>query len=405
MAYSNVAQLRMLAADLDGTRTWSARTLAVLEHLPQDLRRTEVSVHALNNLGTAELDLGEADTGLRMLTSSLEQARTADLHEHAARAYTNLASSAVVQRRHADAETWLAAGLEYCSDRDLDSWTLYLLGMQAQMALDQGDLAAAEQHAAAVLGHVGLPPVAQIQPLTVLARVRARSGRPAWDEPLARATTLAAGTQELQRVSPAAASGCEIAWIAGDIETAHRTAASAWLLAKTSDCPWNRGAIATWLDGDLAVEAAGLAPPFALEVSGRWREAAESWRQSGCPYDQALALARSGERAALTDAVELFDSLGALAAGARARSLLRAHGWAAPRLVRADRRRDAAGLTVREAEVLSLVSEGLSNADIAGRLVISQRTVEHHVASILSKLGVPSRQAAVAARSVAAGSE
>jgi DNA-binding CsgD family transcriptional regulator/tetratricopeptide (TPR) repeat protein len=405
MAYSNMAQLRMLSSDLGGTRSWGARTIDLLDDLPDDLRRTEVSVHVLNNLGSAELELGDKDTGLRMLNNSLDQARAADLHEHAARAYCNLVSSAVLQRRHADAQAYVAAGLEYCTDRDLDSWTLYVQGWDAQLALDQGDLATAEQRAEAVLGHVGVTPVNQIQPLTVVARVRARSGRTGWEEPLERATDLAARTGELQRVAPAAASRCEIAWIAGDIEIVHRTAAQAWQVAKGTDCPWNRGAIATWLEGDLGVKAAGLAPPFALQVAGRWLDAAEVWRELGCPYDQALALARNGERAALTEAVELFDAVGAVASAARARSLLRAQGWAAPRAVRADRRRDPAGLTAREAEVLSLLSEGLSDAAIAERLVISRRTAEHHVAAILSKLGVPSRQAAVAAGSVAASQE
>jgi DNA-binding NarL/FixJ family response regulator len=54
------------------------------------------------------------------------------------------------------------------------------------------------------------------------------------------------------------------------------------------------------------------------------------------------------------------------------------------------------GLTTRELEVLALVSEGMRNAQIAERLVVSPKTVDHHVSSILRKLGASTRTQAVA---------
>jgi DNA-binding NarL/FixJ family response regulator len=60
--------------------------------------------------------------------------------------------------------------------------------------------------------------------------------------------------------------------------------------------------------------------------------------------------------------------------------------------------RNPAQLTVREVEVLELVGAGMRNSDIARKLFLTTKTVDHHVSSILRKLGVESRsQAAVEA--------
>jgi DNA-binding NarL/FixJ family response regulator len=56
-----------------------------------------------------------------------------------------------------------------------------------------------------------------------------------------------------------------------------------------------------------------------------------------------------------------------------------------------------ANLTNRQLEVLSLLADGLTGPEIADRLLVSRRTLEHHVSAILGKLGVYSRDEAVAA--------
>ena len=391
MAYSNLAQLRMLASDLPGTRHWTSRALEVLDRLPDDRAATEVRVHAWNNLGCAEATAGDPAAGTRLLTASLQQAQASDLHEHAARAYFNLGASAAVRHQYREAREYLDAGREYCLERDLHAWSDYILGWHAFLLLEQGDSAAAHARAEEALRRAVAAPVARILPLTVLALARARQGRGDCEGPLQEATVLAGPTAEVQFLVLVAAARCEISWIHGDQAAACHEAERIWPTAAQDGSAWRRGSVATWLPPATAVTIINVAPPYVAEVTARWQNAAGIWNSMDSPYHAALALARSSDRQSLTRAIEAFDVLGATGTAARARALSRARGWTPPRGPLAATRRHPAGLTPRETEVLGLLAEGLTDAAIAQQLVLSRRTVEHHVAAILAKLGVTSR--------------
>jgi DNA-binding NarL/FixJ family response regulator len=141
-----------------------------------------------------------------------------------------------------------------------------------------------------------------------------------------------------------------------------------------------------------------LVGPYALEVAGDHAAAAAAWREIGAPFEEAVALTWAGDADSLRRALDIFTELGATTAAANVRRLLQAQGVRVqpPRGPRRSTAAHPAGLTTRESEVLEQLREGLTNAEIAKRLFLSPRTVDHHVSSILTKMGVSNRADAVA---------
>jgi DNA-binding CsgD family transcriptional regulator/tetratricopeptide (TPR) repeat protein len=395
MAYSNVAQLKMLEYAHVEAVDWGERAIDLAERLGND----EILAHALNNLGTAELLAGIAD-GEAKLERSLDLALSEGLHEHAARAFTNLASVFVRRRDFEAAGRYLEAGIDFCRERDLDSWLLYMTGLLAERELVTGDWDAAAEAAHAVVRHPRVAVPSRITPLTILGRLRARRGDPdAWSV-LDEARQLSAGTGELQRLAPVAAARAEAHWLAGQDDRVEEETTAALELALACADEWSAGELCAWRRRagiEDTVSGDALAEPFALELAGEGEQAAARWRSIGSPYEAALALASADDEQSLRRGVTELQELGAARASARVARILRERGIRGVTLgPRVSTRENPAGLTKRELEVLSLLSEGLRNREIAAQLFLSEKTVDHHISAILRKLGVESRGQAAA---------
>lgn len=399
MAYSNCSQLYMLADQADLAVEWGGKAIA----LASALGETEILSHAFNNVGTAKTHRLEA-SGLADLELSLRLALDHGFEEHAARAYTNLASIAVRHRQLDRAKHYLDDGIGYCETHDLESWGRYMTAFRARLRLERGDWQAAAEEAQSIIQHPRAATISKIPALVVLALVRARRGDPDVDRPLEEARRLALPTGEMQRIGTVTAARAEAAWLKGRGEEALDELRATYELACSQTDSWVKGELAAWLrrcGGALDSrqgDQTGLAAPFALQSVGDWRGAATWWKKAGCPYEQALALAEGDEEQALRQALEICDRLGAATLALVVRRKLRASGVRGiARGAQERTRANPQGLTKSELKVLAQLAQGRRNAEIARRLFVSEKTVGHHVSAILAKLEVRSRGEAAAA--------
>jgi DNA-binding CsgD family transcriptional regulator/tetratricopeptide (TPR) repeat protein len=394
MAYSARSQLAMTNDERNQALAYGQRALELATQFEDHGVRT----HALNNMGTALLE-SDNTSGLSKLEEALAVALEHNLHDHAGRAYANLVSSSVRQRLNKVVLRYLPEGIEYCEVHDVQDSLLYTRVYGAHFELHSGHWDKAAEVAAELLEHHTLSIAQRVPALLALALIRARRGDPRVDPLLDEALRLALQTGEFQRIGPVAAARAELAWYRGDPQRVAEEAAIGLKAAAGRLDRWIPGELAFWGHcGCPKVEPAiPIAEPYRLMIDGDWQGAADAWLSLGAPYERALALAHGPEEA-LRESLLILEQLGAGPLAAIVRQRLRELGVRGiPRGPRASTRKNPAGLTSREVQVLRLLVRGHTNSELAHRLHISAKTVDHHVSSILDKLDVRSRTEAVAA--------
>ena len=394
-AYTGLSSLYLNNEWLDETIEWGRRAL----HLADACGDTAVTVHSLNNIGTMELLAGRPQ-GRDKLERSLALSEQAGLEEHVGRAFIHFAW-AMTRVRAYDLEPLLDRGVKVCQDLGLETWARYVIAYRARLHLDRGRWNEAAADAGAVLGSASSVPLLRLLALTVLGLIRARRGDPQQWAALDEALAMLEDHDELQYSAPVAAARAEAAWLDG--RGAEVDGMTRDVLATAVD----RGA--AWIVGELGWlrrlagirnTVPGAIEPYATQLAGDGGGAATLWERLGCPYDAAFALVESDDEVVLRSALAEFQRLGARPAAAIVARRLREHGVRdVPRGPRAETEQNPARLTRREAEVLACIQQGASNAEIAARLFLSEKTVHHHVSAILRKLGVGSRGQAVYAAS------
>jgi DNA-binding CsgD family transcriptional regulator/tetratricopeptide (TPR) repeat protein len=389
-AYANLARARMVNSEYQAAIDLAVRAQAIAE----PLGALDVLSDALNTQGTSVAHTGGQWAGY--LGRALDVARSAGLDEQAGRAYKNLHGIHFDQRRWAEAERYFAEGVAYCSEHDLDTFTAFLWGERVVALERTGRWDEAVRLGTELLANASVSPLYRIGPLHVLGVIRARRGEPGPWEYLDEAAAAADGSGEPQWIIPVRLVRAEAYRLLGEPQLAAQEAERADDVVAGSD-GWLRGEVAVWLrrTGSPRPSRGALAGPYRLQAAGSWAEAAREWVSLGCPYEAALALHDADDEAALRQALTIFTGLGAPAAAQLTRRKMRRLGIRSiPAGPRTATRADPLGLTRREREVLGLICAGHTNAQIAAKLFISAKTVDHHVSAVLAKLDAPTRGAA-----------
>ena len=382
-AYSGLSQLAMLVEDGDGAIEWGERALELALRLGDDSTRA----HALVNIGSAKLMVDPGETATLLEAHAIADA--AGDREEATRALANIGFSLMCWAQPEPARRYEQEALAYALEHEVHNLAPYLATMVAWLDLRAGRWDEAERvtRGGIECGNT----VVQLLAKTVLTELAVRSGAPDAPERLADVGAQADRTAEPQRIAPVLELTAEWALLSGTPPPVERLGE---LLDQIRPPGRFATRVAAWaavagIDVSLGKHQPG---PHAAMARRDWRAAADAFGEVGWTYDRALMLSLLDDEESLAEALGIARGLGAEPLAKRVTRRMRELGIRVPHGPREVTVANPAGLTARQLEVLALLAGGLTNAEIADRLVVSPRTAEHHVAAVLTKLGAPTRR-------------
>ena len=393
-------ELARALAQLAGTSMTSGRDAEAIEHatraleLGRSLGMPDVVADALNNIGSSQIALG--GDWVAALKESVAVASAAGLGEQAGRAFANLFSGYKDTLRYDEAEREFPEVWAWFQDHDVPTYGNCLLGERTEILERLGRWDEAWD-LAGELESRQMSPINHLHPMLVTGLIALRRGTDDARDRVEKMAALTGALGEPQWIVPAELARAEYHWTAGEDDLAARALESVVDILPMT-VPWVRAEASVWERRlGLPITTTDPPEPFSLELAGEARGAAEMWQRLGAHFPAALALVGTTDEEDWRQGLALLDRLGAHATADSVRRRLRSAGARGlPRRPRNGTLAHPAGLTNREQEVLALLTDGRTNDEIADALVISPKTVDHHVSAVLGKLGVPNRRAAAA---------
>jgi ATP/maltotriose-dependent transcriptional regulator MalT len=355
-------------------------------------------VYALASIGSAltmmPLQEGDFEEGVAALRESVARAKRAGLPNHHARATNNLGFGLVSAGWPAQAVVAFDEGLVAAQQDEVLGALNEIRSGRVEALIYLGAWDEALRDVQVVLDDADVSDFDQASVLIGRGRIQSRRGERGAKESLEQALALGERFREAQLVVPIRLALSEWAWLAGDLDRAAAevrlasgdvTSMSAHVLREFLLLARRTGVEVPSVDSSDA--------PTRLILAGDHRGLARLWEERGCPYDAADALIESDD---VEDVQRGFEQLTALGARPRARMAERRLRDLGVRKVargpRASTKANAAGLTKREVEVAALLARGMTNPEIADELILSPKTVDHHVSAVLTKLAVGNRR-------------